>query len=74
MSKFKIIKNMPVPAHAGPRERYPWANMKVGDSFCTEKTKGYFANLGNRWAKRRNKKVRFSQGVIKGKVYCWRYK
>lgn len=72
--KFKILKSMPLPEHAGPSERYPWDKMKVGDSFCTEKEKGWFASLGNRWAKRKGKKARFLQRKVKGKMYCWRYK
>ena len=72
---FKIEKNHVVPAFVdglGRREKYPWSQMEVGDSFFVangevRKIAGAACHAG----RRANKK--FVVRVVEGGVRAWRY-
>lgn len=66
---MKIDKNVPIPAN---RNKYPFRDMDVGDSFLIEgdlaKTRGAATN----WGKANNKK--FSIQNTEEGYRCWRIK
>ena len=52
--------------------KYPWPNMKVGDSFDSGLTKGTPYQIGDSWALRHGKPWRFRNAKVNGTIRVWR--
>jgi hypothetical protein len=72
---FKIEDEHAIPAarqHNGRREKYPWSQMEIGDSFFVEKGEvRKIAGAACHAGRRANKK--FVVRVADGGVRAWRY-
>ena len=73
---ISIQKNIPVPAYGSGKKpmKYPWPNMKVGDSFDSGLTKGTPYQIGDSWALRHGKPWRFRNAKVNGTIRVWRIK
>ena len=81
--KFEIKSGVPIPPRGrgrGAKYRYPWDQMKVGDSFDSGRKppkKGKAVSLalnGTTWAKTRGKNWKFAQRTVNGSMHVWRIK
>lgn len=75
--KFVIEKDIPMPDDKfGPKCRYPWASMEVGDSVffkgCTT-TASSPANSAHQWAKAHGRRFVSRYLPKEGGVRIWRY-
>ena len=72
---FEIENEHAIPAarqHNGRREKYPWSQMEIGDSFFVEKGEvRKIAGAACHAGRRANKK--FVVRVAEGGVRAWRY-
>lgn len=64
--RYKIEKGVPMPR---PPQKYPWADMEVGDSFLAECAPGERGTVGNRL---RNAAERFIE--VRGLDWKFRYR
>lgn len=70
---YKIERNIPVPSRTGRPSKYPFKDMKIGDSFAAPSSlTSSVKTCAFRFAK--NKGGKFSFRVHDGKVRCWRIK
>lgn len=85
MSEFKIERNIPVsPKGRGPgrSEKYPFADMKPGDSFCVPTQNGQeprqlqstLAGCWTRYIKAHAPDAKFTTRQVDGGVRVWRVK
>lgn len=74
--EFKIESGVPMPNTKGRKGKYPFAEMAIGDSFELPKgsPKTTVLNAANNWAKRHNKKARFSIRYHNEILRIWRTK
>lgn len=69
----KIDKGMPLPPLArGVKAKYPFAQVKVGDSFLFDKGVSYQSARTYAYTKGRQLKRKFSTRLIDGRVRVWR--
>lgn len=73
---IKIDKKIKMPTpEKGRKAKYPWSEMKIGDSFFIEGgKKGKLLAAGSSWAKRNKRKIKFSIRSINGGTRIWRIK
>lgn len=78
---YKIQKNVPMPASKRGRGspathlKYPWPDMKVGDSFEAPVTQSSLAATARGWARRNRKTWTFAtRKVAKNRCRVWRTK
>lgn len=80
---MQIDSNIPVPEvrirHRGRVCKYPWADMKVGDSFAAEAVGPnatsrtyYYRALAQSWAKRNSPDAEFVSAVHNNTIRVWR--
>jgi hypothetical protein len=75
MSDFKVDKGVPLPKNIGRKlTKYPWHEMKVGDSFLvpTELALSLAANIAYR--NRKFPEIKFVQRRVQGGYRVWRMK
>ncbi len=72
---IKVQKNIPIPSKKGRPSKYPFKDMKPGESFeVTDAPKNTVLNAANSWSKRHNKSARFTIRHSEGKTRIWRTK
>jgi hypothetical protein len=72
---IKVDKGIPIPEPAqGQRSRYPWAELKVGDSFFAPKsTTASAASFRSGIAKHAKQRgMKFTARLVEGGVRVWR--
>lgn len=72
--EFEIDQGIPIPPKGRP-QRFPWSQMKVGDSFFASGDRNTIACV--RWAAKSRAKTTGEQFVTRtrpGGVRCWRVK
>lgn len=70
--EIKIQKNVPIPARAKKKSKYPFEKMAVGDSFSASvKPAGVYASA-QKWAKDNNADARFVVRAEGEGSRCWR--
>lgn len=74
MAKILIKKNVPVKTMAGRPFKYPFADMKLGESFTIESEDYGALTAANAWAKRKKNKVKFKGSLSEGMLTIWRIK
>lgn len=67
---IKIDKGIPLPPRGG-RQRYPWQEMEVGDSFFVEGASVRSLSAAAAQVGRRSGR-KFSLRTVEGGVRCWR--
>lgn len=73
MSEFKVEKDVPVPTARWRNSKYPWADMKVNDSFFVKDGRvGNLLTSAKHWAKREGNGAKFMTRSIDGGVRVWR--
>jgi len=75
LSEYQIERDRVIPAmrvHKGRKEKYPWSELEVGDSFFVERGDPRSMTSTASHAGRRNKK-RFIARAEAGGVRVWRY-
>lgn len=72
--EFKIQKNVPIPARAKVKTKYPFDKMSVGDSFAAGiKPQGLYA-AARKWARDNKSDARFVVRAEGEGSRCWRAK
>lgn len=77
---FRIESGIPIPAkHFKKTKRYPWADMKVGDSFGVKKNgkkhqAAAISACAAQWADGHGKNAKFSLRTVNGGYRIWRIK
>lgn len=81
-SRIHIEKGLPIPKLKGPgaKNKYPWGEMEIGDSFSVklsnnpDKIRLNLLNSAKNWSKYNNKNYKFKTRTIKedGVVRIWR--
>lgn len=74
-----VEKNIPIPSRVwkhGTHGRYPYSEMKIGDSFLYPKNVSHAAASSGayQWARVNKKKWRFACRMVNGKIRIWRVK
>jgi hypothetical protein len=74
MDNIKIEKNIKIPAMYGRYSKYPFGEMKVGDSFLIERADelGNLRQAASHWARRNGGKAKFSIRKWEKAFRCWR--
>ena len=70
---IKVEEGIPLPEAASRTPKYPWAKMRVGDSFfiaCKRAETGVPRSAASVWGKRHN--MKFSIHHVDGGVRVWR--
>ena len=75
---YELEASVPIPAHShrGKPGRYPFASMKVGDSFLVPGNETTAKRLGSNsycWAQYHKNAFKFVVRQIPDGVRCWRY-
>ena len=69
---YKIDTDIPIPSMGRPNQ-YPFAEMKVGDSFFIEgRTSSYASTAARNWASKHEPSWRFTSRQQDGGVRVWR--
>ena len=72
MNEIKIDKNVPLPNGLGKYCKWPFGEMKIGDSFEVDADQGYTIRTSASYYAKRHEGFRFSIRRH-GKAYrCWR--
>lgn len=70
--EFKIQKNVPIPARAKAKSKYPFDKMSVGESFVAPvKPQGLYI-AARKWAKENDSNARFVVRAENEGSRCWR--
>lgn len=70
---FKIDKNVPIPGRLGRHAKYPFEQMRVGDSFEVPKSQeSGMRAAASQYGKQHN--VKFATRATKNGRRCWRVK
>ena len=69
---MKIEKDVPIPPDV--HQKYPFSDMKVGDSFSLEWDKRHNLRQAAFYYKKHNKQFNFKTARMNGKVRIWRIK
>lgn len=69
---YKIQKNVPIPARAKAKSKYPFEKMGVGDSFYAPVKPAGLYVAARKWAKDNNPESRFVVRAEGEGSRCWR--
>lgn len=70
--EIKIQKNVPIPARAKAKTKYPFDKMTVGDSFAAPVKPQAIYTAARKWIKETQIKMRFVVRTENGGSRCWR--
>lgn len=71
---IKIDKSVAMPARASRTSKYPWAKMKVGNSFLLPKKVSKAATSSGAYQAGIKYKMKFAVREFNGRLRCWRVK
>lgn len=74
MSKIKIERGIQIPAVYGQYSKYPFGQMRVGDSFQIPDDQQAVRQAASQYARRHNKAMKFSVRKYEDHYRCWRVK
>ena len=74
--EFKLERGVPVPKKGGGRQKgqtkYPFAIMKIGDSFMAASSLSGIGTVSRKWARSTGSKAIFTCRTVDGGVRIWR--